>query len=120
MLDELFCPQEVTVWHPVAPEGRDAHGNRRPPAYPKEASELVSGVVVAPGDTTDMALEGHPDGVEVALTLYFPAGYRTSVRGCRVTCGGELYDVVGDPRPYPAGLVPDANDLVVRVSRHAG
>lgn len=64
--------------------------------------ETVDDVLVAPGAAADMEA-ARPDGVVVALTLHFPKGYTSSLRGCKVVVGAPYsgtYRVIGDPQPY--------------------
>lgn len=65
------------------------------------SDEVVKGVLVAPGATSDVAEATRPDGTKVAFTLAFPKPYVEPLRGCRVSIAGESgeYAVIGDPRP---------------------
>ena len=69
-------------------------------------AEEVAGVLVQPGSTAGAEEQGRPDATAARVTLHFPKGYGTSLRGCRVRVRGEVYRVVGDPVPYEAANCP--------------
>lgn len=108
----------TVILHPVLYAGADAYGN------PEETSldpVAIDDVLVAPDDAADDIEDGRPHGLESAISLYLPSsdGY-PCMRGGAVEVGGELYDIVGDPVPWPAGLVPTGRNLVVRAVRRDG
>lgn len=98
----LDAGEEVGVWRP---------GSQEP--------EAVGGVLVAPAGTSD-EYPSRMGGSSVSLDLYFPSTYGASLLGCEVEVGGRRYAVVGDPAPYPAGLVPGPWDRVVSVVDRGG
>lgn len=109
--------EEVRVCRPdkgaADPFGKPAE------TYDWESAEAVPNVLIAPGATADLD-ETRPEGVEVSYSLYFPKSYSASLKGCRVEVYGERFDVVGDPRPYPAHLTPGDWNTVAEVARTDG
>lgn len=103
----LFGTSEVTVKRRVQ-TGTDAFNA---PVY-AESSEVVAGVLAQPGATADLDAS-RPEGATVAVTFHFPRGYGKSLKGCRVSCGGREYRVVGDPQPYAEGSCPGPFSLTV-------
>lgn len=79
----------------------------------------VSNVVVDPSSSSEQTIE-RPDGVEVALTLHFPRGYASDLRGAIVTVRGEPYRVLDDPHAYTEGNVRGPWTMPVKVARHDG
>ena len=84
----------------------------------------VDDVLVVPGACAELD-SARPDGVRVALTLHFPATWRGSLRGARVSLpppwdrdGG--YAVVGDPMPYMGQNCPTGWRMPVEVTRADG
>lgn len=65
-----------------------------------EKTQEVDGVLVAPGNTADLAGNIRPDGVRIDFTLYFPSTFTASLRGATVTVRGIACRVVGDPQQY--------------------
>ncbi len=90
---EVSRPGETTT---------DAHGNA---VVGERKAETVSGVLPAPGATSDLDA-ARPDGAKVDMTFHFPKAYTASLKGCLVTYGGRVFKVVGDPQPYVCGNVP--------------
>ena len=83
----------------------------------------VDNVLVNPSSTTyDRIKEGHPEGIQTDLVLYFPREFDNDMRGARVQVRGELYEVVGDPERYTDANLPVSCswNLVVRVRRFDG
>lgn len=68
--------------------------------------QTVDNVVVAPGSTSDVVDSTRPHGTRAALTLAFPRGFSSSLRGCRVQVRGAVYDVIGDPQPNTSANCP--------------
>lgn len=86
-------------------------------------SESVDDVLVAPGSQSNAVDNVRPDGVEVALTLYFPRSYAgVGLRGATVTVRGKDYRVIGDPVRWPDvfGHEVTARNLVVECVRGDG
>lgn len=83
----------------------------------------VDNVLVNPSTTTyDRIRDGHPEGMQTDLVLYFPREFDHDMRGARVQVRDYLYDVVGDPERYTDANLPSscAWNLVVRVRRYDG
>ncbi|MDY4651170.1 MAG: hypothetical protein SO366_02840 [Atopobiaceae bacterium] len=92
----LIQTQEVTVWRREQ-TGTDGF---RQPVYGEWKPETVSGCLVTPGTTEDLA-ETRPEGVRVTCTLHLPKTYAAPMQGCEVTIGTARYRVVGgDLPPY--------------------
>lgn len=111
-----FKGQTVKV-RPLLLGERDKFGNR---ARGHGGAIEVADVLVAPADCAAAIEEGSPYGAIASFTLYVPKGADVAWRGALVEIGGEDFAVVGDPRPYPEGLVPTGRNLVVTVARHEG
>lgn len=111
---EMLPGEEVVVLRPSVT--RDDLGE---PTFGEPVREAVSPVLVQPGATADMAAE-RPNGDSVAYTLHFPKTYRASLRGCSVEVRGEVFDVVGDPMPWPEELTPGPLNRTVEVRRADG
>lgn len=77
-------------------------------------STVVSGVLVAPGPTSDLDAS-RPEGVSVVYTLHFPRGFALALRGATVNVRGTDYEVVGDPQPYTEANVPGPWTMPVEV-----
>lgn len=98
--------------------GRDPSNNSSTPT-----ALQVDNVLVNPSTTTyDRITEGHPEGIQTDLVLYFPREFNQDMRGARVQVRGEMYEVVGDPERYTDANLPPACswNLVVRVRRFDG
>lgn len=84
----------------------------------KTVTETVDNVVVVPGVQANSAEANRPDGVQVAFTLYFPRSFDyRSLRGCMVRLPDmpDDYKVIGDPRPYRAGIEPTRWNMTVEL-----
>ena len=108
----------VTVKRPSEPTA-DRFGNAIAGTPTEEA---VTDVLVASPSTLDMEA-ARENGVELALTLHFPKGYSSPLRGCTVVLpapwAGE-YRVVGDPRPYMDANTPTRWHMPVNVEAADG
>lgn len=89
------------------------------PVASASESEVVDGVVVAPGSTADLDAT-RPEGVRIAYTLCFPKSYAGGLKDAEVTVRGEIYKVVGDPKRYTAEDTPGPWDLTCEVTRTDG
>lgn len=99
---------------------KDELGNQEPSWSDYEA---VENVLVAPGYDIDSIGSVRPDGITVSLTLHFPKTFSKQMRGARVRLADTwagVYEVVGDPAPYPPELVPGAWNYPVEVTRADG
>lgn len=79
----------------------------------------VDNVLIAPASTDDMEA-ARVNGYTLALTLHFPKTWTASLQGCRITVGGEVYRVVGDPHPYMDENTPTDWNRPVNVERADG
>ena len=113
-MPSLISGETVTVLRPV--RTRDELGE--PGATVWEPQE-VGDVVVCPGATSDLDAS-RPDGVEVAFTLCFPKSFAGSLRGCRAKVRGEVFGIVGDPKPYTAANTPGDWNLTAEAARCDG
>lgn len=114
----MFATTGVTVIRP-GETTRDRFGNDVPGA---DVLEVVGDVLVTPGPCSDMDAS-RPEGVVVALTLHFPKGYDSSLRGCSVRLGGPwggTYRVIGDPQPYMDANTPTRWNRPVEVEAADG
>ena len=113
--------ETVRVWLPTFAEGVDSFGNRPNPTYPEGLAYDLE-CVVAPGDTTDRIEDGHAEPVDVAYTIYLPREFTPALRGAKATVRGEDFYVVGDPKGYTAGNLPDGCpfNVVARLEAHLG
>lgn len=111
-----FKGRTITV-RPVVFGDKDAYGNQER-SYGEPVS--VSDVLIAPADPVSEIEDGRPYGTSIAYSLYVPKGVDVPFRGARIEIDGEEFDVLGDPRPYPAELTPGKRNLVVKVVRHDG
>ena len=84
------------------------------------STSSVDDVLVAPGSQSNAVDNIRPDGIEVALTLYFPRTFTGTLRGAIITVRGEDYKVIGDPIPYNGGLTPTRWNLVAECERGDG
>lgn len=80
----------------------------------------VADALVAPGPTSALGGATRPDGTEAAYTVHFPKAFGLSLRGARVEVRGELFEVVGDPRPYAPHLCPGPWWMSAEVARVQG
>lgn len=109
--------EAVRVCRP-SPGAADPFG--RPAAeYDWDGSDTAENVLVAPGPTADLDAT-RPEGAQVAYSLYFPKSYAEPLKGCRVEVAGGEFEVVGDPRAYPAHLTPGEWNRVAEVRRVDG
>lgn len=83
-------------------------------------SETVGNVLVHPGSTSDVRDSSRPDGTRAAFTLGFPKSYTGSLRGCRVSVRGEVFAVIGDPRPASPDNIPGRWNRNVEVEAVCG
>lgn len=69
----------------------------------------VDDVLAAPTSTQDLPSDVWMNGDKTTITFHFPKTFTGSLRGCRiraVTSRDSLWEVIGDPQPYMAGLTP--------------
>ena len=89
------------------------------PIY-SDVETRVRNVLVAPGPRSDVIESNRPAGVDVVYNLHFPKVFTGSLRGARVRVRGEIFHVIGDPRPYRHTLTPGSWDRPVEVERRDG
>ncbi len=85
----------------------------------EEQTETSVAVLVQPGATADLDAT-RPQGVTVAYTLHFPKTWTAPLRGCSCLVRGELFEVIGDPKPYTAANTPGDWNRAVEVTRTDG
>jgi len=112
--------RDVTVLVPVAGPV-DRFGNPTKAGYDRID---VSGVLIAPGASSDMEAS-RPEGAVVALTLHFPKSWGgASLRGCDIEIGNGpwagTYRVIGDPKPYDERNTPTRWNFPVEVEAADG
>lgn len=114
----MIYGESITVRTPVM-GAKDRFGNRTV-TY---TEQTVNDVLIAPGATQDMEA-ARPQGVTVALTLYFPKTFTDSLRGCIVQLpvpwNRTDYRVIGDPQPYMDVNTPTRWNRQVEVERGDG
>lgn len=115
MLD-LFKGRTIKV-RPVVFGDPDAFGN---PVKDYDEPVEVADVLIAPGNPEGDIEDGRPYGAVVSFTLYVPKGIDVEFRGAQVEIDGEVFEVLGDPRPYPPELVLGPRNLVVKLARYEG
>ena len=84
------------------------------PVEGRPTETTVDNVLIVPGATADLEAS-RPDGVTVALTLHFPKTYSGNLRGCNVVVDGEMYRVIGGPKPYMDENTPTQWHMPVEV-----
>lgn len=87
-----------------------------------DSEEEVDDVLVQDGAQANASDSTRPDGITVDRTAHMPRTWRYhSLRGRRMRLDdGTEYTVVGDPRPYDAGLTPTKWNLTVNLHREEG
>ena len=96
--------------------GRDPGNN---PIYGDVETD-VENVLVAPGPRADVIESNRPEGVDVVFNLHFPKSFTGSLRGARIKVRGEVFHVVGDPKPYQNNLTPGPWNRPVEVEDRKG
>lgn len=91
--------------------------------YPDERSgpvtrKTIENVLVAPVSSDDLAAgEARQLSDKTRAVFYMPKTVDFSLRDCRLeTRDGRVWDVEGDPIPYPAELAAGPRNLVVYAS----
>ena len=102
----------------VQKKTRVGEDERKNPVY-YYSEESVENVLIAPGEPSDI-ISSTQDGDEVLLTLHFPKTYTSSLAGLRVRVYGDLYKVIGDPRPYQEQNTPGEWNRPVKVRADNG
>lgn len=86
----------------------------------EEKTQTVTNVLVSPGAREDLPYSEHPSGVIVAYTLHFPKTFTGCLRGALVEVRGELFKVIGDPKPYTLANCPTRWHMPVSVESAHG
>lgn len=94
--------EEVSVLAPS--DARDAFGRTAPDRWDVEAD--VSNCLFAPSTTVTGSTDtGRGDSVQAIM--HFPKAFSGSLANRRVRrANGSVWEVVGDPQPFPDGLCP--------------
>lgn len=83
-------------------------------------------VLIVPGDSSDLNGSIRPEGDRTVYTLHFPKSFPETVRGipqeflkslkgARVRVRGEVFRVIGDPKPYMDVNTPTRWNMPVKV-----
>ncbi len=98
-----------------AVESRDALGRTAPASWEVEAE--VDGCLFAPS-TNVTGTQDTRRGDSCDATLYTPKTFAGSLLNRRVRrADGSVWEVVGDPQPFPAGLCPTEWDRAAPLAR---
>ena len=112
-MDELFPTEPVTVVRQVGTGEVDAF---RAPVTAEERT-VVEGCLVAQDSTGPASDASAQRAVSDTLTVYFPAGTGSGLRGCSLEVRGRRYAVEGDPFEWPAGACPGPWNVEARCTR---
>lgn len=85
-----------------------------------EIWSIVENVLVAPGSSKDVTGQIRPDGIEVVYELHFPKTFDEPLAGRQVEVRGEVFDVIGDPKPYTLENTPTQWWMPVKVRAVSG
>lgn len=74
---------------------------------PSETTRVpVENVLVAPGPRSDLQDRDRPDADRVVYNLHFPKTFTGDLRNTRVEVRGEVFAVIGAPKPYQLANTP--------------
>lgn len=87
---------------------------------------ILDDVLIVPGDTSDLTGSLRSEGDRTVYTLHFPKSFPEAVKGIpqeflkslkgvRVRVRGEVFRVIGDPKPYMDVNTPTRWNMPVRV-----
>lgn len=87
---------------------------------------ILDDVLIVPGDTSDLTGSLRREGDRTVYTLHFPKSFPgvvrgipqeflKSLKGARVRIRGEVFRVIGDPKPYMNSNTPTRWNMAVRV-----
>lgn len=87
---------------------------------------ILDDVLIVPGDTSDLTGSLRSEGDRTVYTLHFPKSFPEAVKGipqeflkslkgARVRVRGEVFRVIGDPKPYMDVNTPTRWNLPVKV-----
>lgn len=81
---------------------------------------VLGDVLAAPASTQDVEGTIRPNGDEITMDFYIPKTYTASLRGRQIRHQGNIYEVIGDPQPYPEGNTPTRWNRVVHARKIEG
>lgn len=108
---------EIVKVSSTAESGTDPYGA---PLPAETIWNTVENVLVAPGSSKDVTGQIRPDGIEVVYELHFPKTFDESLAGRQVEVRGEVFDVIGDPKPYTLENTPTQWWMPVEVRAVSG
>ncbi len=81
---------------------------------------VLGDVLAAPASTQDVEGTIRPNGDEIIMDFYIPKTYTASLRGRQIHYQGGIYEVIGDPQPYPEENTPTRWNRVVHARKIEG
>lgn len=81
---------------------------------------VLGDVLAAPASTQDVESTIRPNGDEITMDFYIPKTYTASLRGRQIHHQGNIYEVIGDPQPYPEENTPTRWNRVVHARKIEG
>lgn len=81
---------------------------------------VLGDVLAAPASTQDVEGTIRPNGDEITMDFYIPKTYTASLRGRQIHHQGNIYEVIGDPQPYPEENTPTRWNRVVHAREIEG
>ena len=81
---------------------------------------VLGDVLAAPASTQDVEGTIRPNGDEITMDFYIPKTYTASLRGRQIHHQGNIYEVIGDPQPYPEENTPTRWNRVVHARKIEG
>lgn len=81
---------------------------------------VLGDVLAAPTSTQDVEGTIRPNGDEITMDFYIPKTYTASLRGRQIHHQGNIYEVIGDPQPYPEENTPTRWNRVVHARKIEG
>lgn len=81
---------------------------------------VLGDVLAAPASTQDVEGTIRPNGDEITMDFYIPKTYTASLRGRQIHHQGGIYEVIGDPQPYPEENTPTRWNRVVHARKIEG
>lgn len=81
---------------------------------------VLGDVLAAPASTQDVEGTIRPNGDEITMDFYIPKTYTASLRGRQIYHQGNIYEVIGDPQPYPEENTPTRWNRVVHARKIEG
>lgn len=81
---------------------------------------VLGDVLAAPASTQDVEGTIRPNGDEITMDFYIPKTYTASLRGRQIHHQGNIYEVIGDPQPYPEENTPTRWNRVAHARKIEG